>query len=213
MQPKISNEALEAYCNCKLKFHLKLQGELGVKTDYEIMRAELRANTLARARKGNVANPESRDNFRLTPARLEKASPYIFNGTYEDEDFKLQIDGVHKAIAFDDPCTYSLCPITFSGSAKIEKQNRLVLRVYGYAVSRITHRQIPTGLVWNIRDVTTKVPLRLDDKEFAPWLQELRSSLRSRCLGFFIPEITPRPRFAPWRSFQWRTWGGVAMYA
>jgi predicted RecB family nuclease len=179
MLPKISNEALEAYCNCKLKFHLKLQGEHGVKTDYEIMRAELRANTQARARKGNVANPKSRNNLRLTLPLLEMASRYIFDGTYEDEDFKLQIDGVHKAITLDNPCTYSLRPITFSGSARIEKQNRLVLRVYGYAVSRITHRQIPTGLVWNIRDVATKVPLRLDGKEFATWLQDLLNARRA----------------------------------
>jgi hypothetical protein len=106
MQPKISNEALEAYCNCKLKFHLKLQGEHGVKTDYEIMRAELRGNTQARAIKRNIASPQSRNEFRLTLPLLEKASPYIFNGTYEDDDFKLQIDGVHKAIARDDLCTY-----------------------------------------------------------------------------------------------------------
>jgi len=43
--PKITNEALEAYCYCAQKFYLKLQGARGTKTDYELMRAQLRCRT------------------------------------------------------------------------------------------------------------------------------------------------------------------------
>jgi hypothetical protein len=94
MLPKISNETLEAYCYCSQKFHLKLRGVHGIKTDYEIMRAELRANTKARAIESHVQNQAPSKGVRLTRARLEKASHYTFDGIYEDEDFKIQIDGV-----------------------------------------------------------------------------------------------------------------------
>jgi hypothetical protein len=135
MQHKISNEALEAYCYCRLKFHLKLRGERGVKTDYEIIRAEFRADTKARAIQSHVADQGSGNGFRLTRARLEKASQYIFNGIYEDDDFTLHIDGVNKSAAPKDPHSYSFRPIIFSSSIRNEKAQRLVLRVYGYAVS------------------------------------------------------------------------------
>ena len=63
MQPKITNETLEAYCYCPQKFHLKLRGEQGIKTEYELMRAELRASTKARAIKKHGAIGPLRQEF------------------------------------------------------------------------------------------------------------------------------------------------------
>ena len=177
--PKISNETLEAYCCCPQKFHLKLRGEHGVKTDYEIMRAEIRAKTKARATESYVQNQGPGKGLRLTRARLEKASPYIFNGIYEDDDFKINIDGVHNSTALNDPLSYSFRPIIFSGSIKNEAQQRHILRIYGYAVSKISGRQIHDGLIWNTREGKTKVSLRIDGDEFAIWLQKLLSARRA----------------------------------
>ena len=38
----ITREILESYLNCKLKGHLKLKGEQGTKSDYEMLMAEVR---------------------------------------------------------------------------------------------------------------------------------------------------------------------------
>jgi hypothetical protein len=78
--------------------------------------------------------------------------------------------------------TYALiyfAPLLFPGPLGLRSSAELILRVYGYAVSRITHDQIPTGLIWNIRDVTIKVPLRLDNKDFVAWLQDLLNARRA----------------------------------
>src|SRR5262245_16017136 len=99
MQPKITNEALEAYCYCPQKFHLKLPGEQGIRTEYQLIRAEARATTRARAIKNHDATNASGESLRLTPTRLARASPYLFDGTYEDDDFSIQIDGVVKVAA------------------------------------------------------------------------------------------------------------------
>lgn len=84
---------------------------------------------------------------------------------------------MHKTTAPNDPHSYTFRPIIFSGSIKIETPQRQILRIYGYALSKLTGRQIHVGLVWNTRDGATKVPLRIDDDEFAIWLQKL---LRAR---------------------------------
>ena len=41
---------------------------------------------------------------------------------------------------------------------KIDKHQRQILRVYGYAISKIAGLQTNVGLFWNARDDTTKVP-------------------------------------------------------
>src|SRR5437879_280697 len=96
MQPKITNEMLEAYCYCPQKFHLKLRGKQGIKTEYELMRAELRDSTRVRVIKQHDATDVSDKIVRVTPARLETVSRYLLGGTYEDEDFEIKIDGVAK---------------------------------------------------------------------------------------------------------------------
>jgi predicted RecB family nuclease len=179
MQPKITSETLEAYCYCPQKFHLKLRGEQGIKTEYELMRAELRASTRARAIKNHGATSASGKSFRLTPTRLTKASQYLFDGIYEDDDFNITIDGVAKATASRDPCSPSYRPILFSGSLKIEPQHRLLLRVYAYALSHISTNQVNVGLLWNTRDVAARIPLRINDNDFTSWLQELLSATRT----------------------------------
>jgi predicted RecB family nuclease len=179
MQPKITNETLEAYCYCPQKFHLKLQGEQGTKTQYELIQAELRADTRARAIKNHGGTDASAKSLRLTPTRLARASQYLFDGRYEDEDFSIQIDGVAKAPSSRDPCHPAFRPILFSGLINNERQHRLILRVYAYALSRISTRQVNVGIFWNVRDVAVKVPLRMDDNDFTTWLQGLLRARRA----------------------------------
>ena len=173
MNPKITNEALEAYCYCAQKFHLKLHGEQGVTTDYERMRAELRAKTMARAIKRYLEKQDLTEQIRLTQSRLEKAPQYLFNGIYEDDHFKLNIDGIHKTTDPHASKSYTLRPIIFSGFLKNETRLRRVLSVYGYALSKMVSQPLHMGLIWNSSDKTTKVSLRVDAKEFSTWLQKL----------------------------------------
>jgi hypothetical protein len=108
--PKVTNEALEAYCYCLQKFHLTLRGEHGVKSDYEIMRAELRSNARTSVLSRYCKDSELSADLRLTQARLQNAPQYIFDGIYEDKDFKLHIDAIEKVVDTSDPCTYSFRP-------------------------------------------------------------------------------------------------------
>ena len=55
---------------------------------------------------------------------------------------EFRIDGVAKAADSRDPCSATFHPILFSGSIKHEKQHRLILRVYAYALSKISIKQV-----------------------------------------------------------------------
>jgi hypothetical protein len=92
------------------KFHLKRQGEHGVQSEYEIVRAELRSNVRSRELNRYCKDSEPSTGLRLTQARLQSASQYIFDGIYEDNDFKLHIDGVEKIADAGDARKHSFRP-------------------------------------------------------------------------------------------------------
>jgi hypothetical protein len=127
MPPKITNEALEAYCYCPQKFYLKLQGARGTKTDYELMRAQLRSRTRLNAirRFARARGPGA--DVRLTRAHLQNAPQYIFDGIYEDQNFTLHIDGVRKVADATDSSEYSFHPILFSESIRTDKQQQFAI--------------------------------------------------------------------------------------
>jgi predicted RecB family nuclease len=87
-----------------------------------------------------------------------------------------ELPHVQKTIAPNDPQSYSFRPIIFSGSMKNETPQ--ILGISGYALSKIAGRQILVGLIWNIRDGNTKVPLRIGNEEFSIWLQKLINARR-----------------------------------
>jgi predicted RecB family nuclease len=68
---------------------------------------------------------------------------------------------------------------------RTEKQQRMILRTYGHALSTITENQVPVGLISN-RDGTRKVPLVLGANDFAIWLKQLLAARRA---------TTPPPLF------------------
>jgi predicted RecB family nuclease len=171
--PKITNEALEAYCYCAQKFYLKLQGARGTKTDYELMRAQLRSRIRINAKKRFASAEGPGTHVPLTRAHLQNAQQYIFDGIYEDQNFMLHIDAVRKVAHADDPCEYSFQPILFSGSTRADKQQKTMLRAYGHALSTILARQVLVGFVWNAHDCTTRVSLGLDRKDFSIWIDHL----------------------------------------
>lgn len=179
MPPKITNETLEAYCHCPQKFYLKLQGARGTKTDYELMRAQLRSRTRLNAirRFARARGPDA--DVQLTRAHLQNAPQYIFDAIYEDQNFTLHIDGVRKVADATDSSEHSFHPILFSDSIRTDKQQKAILRVYGYALSSILARQVLVGLVWNAHDCTTRVPLGFDRKDFSLWIDRLLAARRA----------------------------------
>jgi predicted RecB family nuclease len=177
--PKITNEALEAYCYCAQKFYLKLQGARGTKTDYELMRDQSRSRTRSNAIRRFARGPGSGTVMQLTQTTLQNAPQYIFDGIYEDQNFALHIDGVRKVAHTSDPREYSFHPILFSGSLRTDKQHKTILRAYGYALSTILAKQVLVGFVWNAHDCTTRVHLGLDRRNFSNWIDRLLAARRS----------------------------------
>src|SRR6201985_1881661 len=83
---KITKEVLEAYLNCKTKGHLKLAGEAGTKSDYEVMiegavrasREAPLARLVARYGVGDTGGGTP-----LTDAALKKGPPLLVDALLE----------------------------------------------------------------------------------------------------------------------------------
>jgi hypothetical protein len=97
---KITNEVLEGYSNCKTKGHLKLAGESGIRSDYEVMTEEARiasreqavAKLVDRFGEGDACRGVS-----ITVETLKKGAPLLADAVLEDEGLSLRFDALKRA--------------------------------------------------------------------------------------------------------------------
>src|SRR6516164_8637154 len=97
MATKITREVLESYLDCKYKGHLKLAGQVGTKTDYEILLTEKKAEVrLAAIEKILAEHPADKvaTNIPLTAASLRQGLLFVFDAILEDDSVCLSFDGL-----------------------------------------------------------------------------------------------------------------------
>src|SRR3954452_2616768 len=100
MATRITNEILEAYLNCKTKGHLKLVGETGTKSDYELMteaaslasREASHARLVARYGEGNAYRGTA-----ITAATLNQGAPLLPDATLEVDGMSIHLDALKRA--------------------------------------------------------------------------------------------------------------------
>ncbi|HKO24631.1 MAG TPA: hypothetical protein VJY65_07820, partial [Chloroflexota bacterium] len=87
MATKITRDVLESFVHCKYKGHLKLAGEQGSPTDYEVLQVEAR-NQVRRAAAGRLLGRHKEgDTLRdvaLTRAPLKQGVSLLLDVTFED---------------------------------------------------------------------------------------------------------------------------------
>src|SRR5688572_26648448 len=83
---KITNEVLEAHLNCKTKSRLKLAGESGTPSDYEVMTTEARQASREEALAKLVARfPDACEGVTVTATTLKEGKPLLADATLEDD--------------------------------------------------------------------------------------------------------------------------------
>ena len=94
---KITSEVLEAYLNCKTKGRLKLTGESGVKSDYEMMTDEAKAASREAALANLVARfPDAVRGVPVTVEKLKEGKTLLADVTLEDEILSLHFDALKR---------------------------------------------------------------------------------------------------------------------
>src|SRR5262245_38668054 len=99
MATKITSEVLESYLHCKVKGHLKLAGQQGTRSDYELLLAESRDEVARRATDKILAHHSKEEVERdvgLTKAALKRGAAFLLNDTLEDELDSLAFVGLQR---------------------------------------------------------------------------------------------------------------------
>jgi predicted RecB family nuclease len=163
MPRKITREVLESYLLCKTKAHLKLAGQAGTVSDYELLlmanRAEVRRQAIEKIHEKHTDEQVVRD-IPLTIAALRAGPSFILDATLEDDMCSLRFDGLKRV---DEPSklgAFHYVPILFHERRKVGKDERLLLELYGLVLSRMQGKMPSNGFIWHGRDCgTTRVRL------------------------------------------------------
>ena len=160
MMARISRSLFESYLNCPMKGHLKYLGQVGVKTDYEKLlgdsREEVRRRAIERILR-TIEAGEVVNNVALTTPILKKGTLYILGGDFESDTISLHFDGIKRIDGESKLGSFHYVPMLFHevGNAK---QQKVLLRIYGYILGQLQGRPPAIGLVWRGNEIK---PIRM----------------------------------------------------
>ena len=152
MATKITREILESYLYCKTKAHLKLAGEQGNKSDYEMLlgadREEVRQQAVGKLLAKHPQEQMPRDII-LTTDELRTGQTYLLDAILEDDLVSLRFDGLKRVDGPSKLGDFHYVPLLFHEGQKVGKQQRLLLELYGLILSRTQGRLPAYGVVWH----------------------------------------------------------------
>ena len=150
MATKITRAIIESYLNCKYKGHLKLAGEGGTKSDYEVMTAAARAASREQAIASLVARFGEGDACQgttVTAATLKKGAPLLADANLEDEHRSLRVDSLKRADGPSRLGEHHYLPVLHHHGDKAGWQQKLLLAVLGLVLDRVQGLRPTIGLV------------------------------------------------------------------
>ena len=154
MAAKITGEIVEAYVSCKTKAYLKLQREQGTRTDYDVLRSEMRERVRRAAQKTiEAAYPEGEilQDVQAAFSVLKRGAEFL-QGRIEDASLQLTIDGFRKtpgACALGD---FHYVPAWCYEGERIRQDQRQLVALLGIVLGDLQERQPAIGLVYHGRE-------------------------------------------------------------
>ena len=166
MATKITRNVIESYLNSKYKGHLKLGGESGTPSEYELMTTAARTISREKALARLVARFGEEDSCReivVTTAVLKQRAPILLDANLEDESLSLRFDALKRVDGASIAGSHHYIPILQSYGDKASQRERLLLAVFGLALARIQKSRPASGLVACGPEAQLK-KVRLDSK-------------------------------------------------
>src|SRR5215510_5503426 len=130
MSSKITSNILDAQQHCRFKAHLRLCGEVGIKSDVETLlfdaRQELRVKAIEK-----IIQRYSRDKVEsgvtLSRVALRKGIPLILHAHLNDDRYAIQFDGLKKVDGASTIGEFHYEPIMFTEARHVRKSERHLL--------------------------------------------------------------------------------------
>jgi predicted RecB family nuclease len=178
MCTKITKDVLQASLHCKYKAHLKIAGQQGTKSDYELLlaesRDEVRRQALNQILALHPAEHIERDVV-LTRAALKRGAAYLINAAVEEESVSLAFDGLKRVPGSSILGDFHYVPVLFCAGRQVRKEIRGLLDIYGLVLARLQGMAPRTGEIWHGNPCrATRVRLNPDPVKPARLVEELR---------------------------------------
>jgi predicted RecB family nuclease len=174
MPEKINRQVLDSYFACKFKTHLMLSGEQGVPSEYLKMTCE-QDRLFKTAVQQNVTRAEAtQKQVVLTKSLLGAGYPLILDGTFDDERFNLEFDGIMK---MDGPSAigpFHYAPVLFYDGETIRQPQKQLLGVYAVVLEALQNRMPTVGIVYNRGHTERRVRLSPDASTMLNVLKDLK---------------------------------------
>jgi predicted RecB family nuclease len=148
--PAITRDILEAYLNCKYKGYLRLAGQTGMSSAYEVLMQEIRVETLKKAEaklSARYGGGEPLRGVRIDFACLKQGVPLILDGLIQDDGLSLRVDGL---IRIDGPSrlgNFQYVPVLIHEREKIGPEQRHLLTILGLLIGDVQGKQPSYGVI------------------------------------------------------------------
>lgn len=151
MEGKITRDVIESYIQCRYKAYLKLTGQQGGKSDYEMMlngcRADLEREVVARILALNGEKQVVQETS-LTPSLLRQGKLYLLGVTLATDDLELRFDALKKAQGTSRLGEHHYAPAIFHECSTVKKEQKLLLQVHALLLSRVQGRLPSSGVIF-----------------------------------------------------------------
>jgi hypothetical protein len=150
MATKITRNIIESYLNCKYKGYLKLGGENGTSSDYEVMTTAARKTSRETALARLVASFDEGDVRRgttVTAAILKQMAPLLVDVDLEDNALLLRYDALKRVDGVSKLGDHHYIPILHNHENSLGRRQKLLLAIFGLALARVQGLRPASGMV------------------------------------------------------------------
>jgi len=155
MNTLITKSVLEAHLQCTYKAYLRLTGETGTKSDYEVMlndtRTEVRRTALAKIQTPDQEVRVAR-NALLDTTLLKRGEPYFLDVTAKTDSLEFTFDGLKKVDGESRLGAFHYVPILFHEGSTVRKEQRTILELACLVLERLEGRRPNSGIVYYGKD-------------------------------------------------------------
>lgn len=183
MELQICSELIEDYLKCQYKTYLRISyGNQGKKTDYELMLIKSRKNVSdSVTKKISMKNPCHivRKDIELTEVLLKNGYFYLLMAKYKN-DFNIRFDGLMKVEGKSRIGNHHYIPIYFYGAHRILTEQKLLLDLLGFYLSKIQGVLPNSGIIYYGKNCSAKkVKLFTNDIKITKRLYEQLNQILS----------------------------------
>jgi predicted RecB family nuclease len=187
MGHRITRDIVESYLKCKTKAHMKVLGEHGSVTDYELLLLDKRREVRQKAIDEIFARHEAQEkgvlrDIPITRSVLERGATLVLATRIEAEFLSLDFDALKKVPGVSSLGEFHYVPVLYHEGEKLRQEQRLILAILASVLGDVQGRQPDLGVVYlGDRCRGTKVRLTGRLKEGASKiLREIRNLWRDR---------------------------------